>query len=210
MMSSHGPNPLSESDLWFFGEVGKNWKWMIALGGVSLLLGVVGLFATITMTLASVILFGVLLLVGGVLQVLHTFKSRGWRSSALHTVIAVLYVAAGIAIFTDPVGASAFLTMILAGVIFVIGLLRFVMALQMRGQGGWAWPLLGGVVAMLLGVLIFAQWPSSALWVIGLFVSIELLIHGTSLLTVAWAARGAQTRAGQTRRSPSETRPTGG
>lgn len=192
MTSLHGPSPLPESNFWFFGEVGRNWKWMAGLGALAVVLGLIGLMVTVTLTIASVLFFGALLLVGGIFQALHTAKCHGWRSKALHATIALLYVAAGAVVLIDPVFSSAFLTLLLAAAVFLVGAVRFAMGLQMRGRPGWGWPVFGGLLAMLLGVLIFAQWPSSALWVIGVFISVELLVHGWSMIAVSLAARDAR------------------
>ncbi|HKK70336.1 MAG TPA: HdeD family acid-resistance protein [Candidatus Krumholzibacteria bacterium] len=191
MTSLHGPSPLPESSFRFYGELARHWKWMAGLGALAIVLGLIGLMVTVTLTLASVLFFGALLILGGIFQALHTAKCDGWRSKALHATIALLYVAAGAVVLIDPVFSSAFLTLLLAAAVFLVGALRFAMGLQMRGRPGWGWPVFGGILAMLLGILIFAQWPSSALWVIGVFISVELLVHGWSMIAVSLAAREA-------------------
>jgi uncharacterized membrane protein HdeD (DUF308 family) len=192
MTTAHGPNPLPESNFWFYGAVAKNWRWMASLGGLALLLGVIGLLATLTLSLATGVLFALLLLAGGVVQALHTAKCEGWRSRSLHVLVAVLYVGAGTAMLTEPRVDTRTVVSILGGAVFLVGVLRVAMAWQMRGEPGWPWPLAGGMLAMLLGLMIFAQWPSSGVWVIGLFVSVELLAHGWSMLVVSMAARDAR------------------
>ena len=83
------------------------------------------------------------------------------------------------------------LTLVLAGILIAVGVLRSVMAFQMRPASGWFWPLLSGLVSIALGGMIVAQWPDSGLWVIGLFVAIELIFNGWSYLFIALAARKA-------------------
>ena len=61
MTTAHGPDPLPESDFWFYGAVAKNWRWMTSLGGLALLLGVIGLLAALTLSLATGVLFALLL-----------------------------------------------------------------------------------------------------------------------------------------------------
>jgi uncharacterized membrane protein HdeD (DUF308 family) len=79
----------------------------------------------------------------------------------------------------------------LAGALIIVGLARSIMAFQMRGAGNWFWPLLGGVVSIILGAIIMANWPVSGLWIIGLFVSVELIVNGWSYIFVALAAKRA-------------------
>lgn len=172
-----------------FGEVGKNWGWLLALGVLFIILGTIGLGMTFTLTVASVLLFGVLILIGGVAQLVQAFQDKGWKSVVWHVLIALLYIAAGILVMRNPVGASLLLTVMLAGALVAVGVLRIIMAFQLRGDSGWVWLLIGGIVTLLLGFMIFAKWPVSGLWVIGLFVAVEMIVNGWSYIAIALAAR---------------------
>jgi uncharacterized membrane protein HdeD (DUF308 family) len=114
-------------------------------------------------------------------------------------VIAIAYILVGIEIVASPMVASAILTLLLAFGIIVVGVVRIVMATQLRGLGSWIWPLLSGIVSVLLGLVIAARWPISGLWVIGLFVAIEMIIHGWSYIFIALGAKHARDA------SPAET-----
>lgn len=175
----------------YFGALHKNWGWLLALGILFIVLGIIGLGMIFALTLASVLFFGALLLVGGGIQLVQAFQCKGWKSILWHVLIALLYVVAGIIIITDPVAASAILTLMLAGALIGIGIVRIIMALQLRGRRNWGWLLAGGILAVLLGVMIAAHWPVSGLWVIGLFVAIEMLVHGWTYIFIALAARDA-------------------
>lgn len=173
------------------GEVTRNWGWMLALGILMVILGTIGLGMTFALTIVSVLYFGVLLLIGGGVQIFDAFKCKGWKSILWHVLIGLMYVAAGIVIFSDPVLASATLTLVIAGALLGIGIVRIIIAFQMRGVPGWIWTLIGGIAAIALGAMIFAKWPVSGLWVIGLFFAIELIFNGWSHITIALAARAA-------------------
>jgi uncharacterized membrane protein HdeD (DUF308 family) len=174
-----------------FGELKKKWGWLLALGILLIALGTLGLWMSFAMTLATVMLFGALLMVGGVFQLLNAFQLKGWKSVLWHVLIALLYIAAGLVIFTDPVFASLSLTMALAWILIAVGILRILMAFQLRPASGWGWPLVSGVISILLGAMILAQWPTSGFWVIGLFVAIEMIVNGWSSVFIALAARKA-------------------
>lgn len=177
-----------------FGELRKSWGWMLALGVLFLILGVIGLYMTAALTLASVLFFGALLLAGGAFQLIDAFQYGGWKSIVWYALIAILYLIAGIVMVLNPVGASVVLTAVLASMLIAIGGLRMVMAFQLRGTQAWGWLLLGGTAGMVLGVVIVAQWPVSGLWVIGLFVAVEMILHGASLVFIGLAARKAGRR----------------
>lgn len=179
-----------------FGDLRNNWGWLLALGIVFIILGTIGLGMTFALTVASLLVFGVLLLVGGGVQIVQAIKDKGWKSVVWHLLMALLYLLAGIAVLGDPVLASLVLTLMLAGAIAAIGIIRVVVAIQHRDTKGWVWSLLSGIVSIVLGILIYSQWPFSALWLIGLFVAIDLIVHGWSYIFLALAAREAGKSAG--------------
>jgi len=164
---------------------------LLVLGILSAILGVVGLGMTFFLTLASVLYVGVLVMIVGVVQVVHAAKCSGWKSVVLHVLIGLLYVVAGFVIVARPLLASLVLTWTLACILIAVGVLRLVMAIQHRALQGATWTLLAGAATVLLGLMILARWPTDALWVIGLFLAIELIANGVSAIFVALAARAA-------------------
>jgi len=172
-----------------FGQVQANWGWFLGLGILFIILGIIGLGMTFAVTMVSILMYGILLLVGAAAQFVDAAKCHGWKGMVFHVLIAVLYLVAGVAVIVNPIGATAILTLLLAGVLIIVGVVRGIMALQLRGSGKWTWPLLGGIVSVILGLTIMANWPISGLWVIGLFVSIELIVNGWSYIFVSLAAK---------------------
>lgn len=173
------------------GDLKVNWGWLMGLGILFLILGIVGLGQVFFLTVASVMFFGFLLLIGGVAQLVEAFKCKGWKGMIWHILIALLYIFAGITAINRPLVASTLITLMIAGAIIAIGLMRIIVAFQHRGTSGWIWPLLGGVISLLLGLMIIARWPVSGLWVIGLFLAIELITNGWSYIMIALAAKNA-------------------
>src|SRR5688572_5134838 len=171
------------------GSLPKRWRWLLALGILMIILGVLGLYMSVALTIVSVLLFGALLLVGGIAQLIQAFRASGWKSVALHIGIALIYVVGGALVLYDPVAASLALTILIGVMLLTAGMLRAVMAFQLRPIGGWGWVLFGGIVSVVLGVLILAQWPLSGLFAIGLFIAIELLVDGWSCVILALAAK---------------------
>lgn len=89
----------------------------------------------------------------------------------------------------DPVAASISLTLFIAIILIFVGLFRIIMAFQMKGVKGWYWPLISGILAIILGIMILTSWPVSGLWVIGMFVAIEMVFNGWTMITMALAGR---------------------
>ena len=171
------------------GDLVHNWGWLLAQGILLVVLGTVGLGLTFFLTLATVFIFGVFLVIGGGVQIFQTFKCKGWGSVLWHGLIAVLYLLAGLSIMGDPLAASALFTLLLAGALVGIGIVRLIMAFQVRGLKNWGWPLMGGIAAIVLGFMILARWPVSGVWLIGLFVAIEMIFSGWSYIFIALGAR---------------------
>lgn len=167
----------------------RNWGCLLGLGILFIILGGIGLGLVVSLTLISVMFFGILLIIGGILQVIDSGRSREWRGLFGHIIIALLYLFAGGMILHDPILASSIITAILAATLILIGVIRFIMALMLKDSGGWGWLLIAGLMAIILGVLILAQWPWSGLWVIGLFIAIEMIVNGWTYVLLAFAIR---------------------
>lgn len=172
-----------------FGALQKNWGWMLSLGIFMVVLGTIGLGMTALFSEVVVMYFGFLLLFGSGVQLLQAFRAQAWKGRLSHILIALVYLAGGVVAVTEPAVAGMTLALLMAWVFIAIGALRLAMAWQMRGTAGWLWILLGGVLSVALGVMIINEWPQSGLWVIGLFVAIEMLFAGWSQIMIAIAAK---------------------
>jgi uncharacterized membrane protein HdeD (DUF308 family) len=164
------------------------WWLFLILGVVMVFVGLMAISSTFVATMASVVVFGVLLLIAGVAEVIHAVMVRNWKGFALHLFSAALYLILGLFMLEDPVRAAAVLTLLIAASFFVGGVLRIVYALVERFHA-WPWVVLQGVVDLLLGGLIWSGWPETSLWVIGLFIGIDLLLHGWSWVILALTVR---------------------
>lgn len=170
-------------------DLNRNWGWILGLGILFVILGCIGLGMVVGLTLVSMIFFAALLIVAGITHIVDVFKHREWKGIIWQSLIAVLYIVAGCVVFYDPFLASTLITAALAGVLIVIGLTRILMAFALKDSKGWIWLLLAGITAIILGVLILMQWPISGLWVIGLFIAIEMIVTGWTYIFIAFALR---------------------
>lgn len=160
-------------------EMRTEWKWFFGLGVTLIVLGVVALGHCYLATVASVVVVGLLMLVGGVAQIVNAFWAGKWSGFMLHMLIGILYVVAGAFLIDDHNEAMklTLLSLLMAAMFIVGGVFKIVVAMSTRFSN-WGWALLSGIVSLLLGILIYKNLPELAPYVIGLYVGIELLFNG--------------------------------
>ncbi|MFE5858431.1 HdeD family acid-resistance protein [Streptomyces sp. NPDC056500] len=166
----------------------RNFSLLAALGVILVLAGLVGLIYTWAATLTSMLLFGWLLLIGGVIGLLHAIESRGSDYFWLAVVVAALNIAAGAVVIRHPEGSAEALTLFAALLFLTGGLFRLVGSLVVRGPQ-FGWTLLQGAFGLLLGILVLGNWPESSRYVLGLFFSLALLFDGLGLLAIGVGGR---------------------
>ena len=164
------------------------WGFLLAMGIALMILGVAAIGSSFIATFATVLVFGILLLLGAIFQIVTALWGRSWRGFVLHLLAGVLYLIAGLFMIENPVEAALSLTFLIAVCLLVGGVLRIGLSVVERFPG-WGWVLLNGAISVLLGLGIWRQWPLSGLWVIGLFVGIEMLFSGLSWVMLGLSVR---------------------
>jgi uncharacterized membrane protein HdeD (DUF308 family) len=171
-----------------FGEMGRHWKWLLTIGILLVLLGMFAIADAFAVTVGSMLFFGWVLLIAGVIQAVQAFRHRRTGHLWLHVLNAVLWIVVGVLLLLNPLAGALVLTLLMAAYFMVTGIFRIIAA-SMAPIRGWPWILLSGVVNVILAILIWEQWPASALWIIGLFIGIDLLVTGWSQIMLAFAVR---------------------
>jgi uncharacterized membrane protein HdeD (DUF308 family) len=165
-----------------------NWGWILALGIILIVVGTIAVAMPFVASLATAVAFGALLLVGGIAQLVGAFWTRDWSGFFLSLLMGVLYLVLGVLFLRDPGDALLAMTLLLACVLMVGGLFRIIGSLMYQFPH-WGWILAGGIINLILGILIWQQWPVSGLWVIGLFVGIDLIFTGWTWVMLALAVK---------------------
>ncbi|KTC92550.1 DUF308 domain-containing protein [Fluoribacter dumoffii] len=169
----------------------KNWGWLLGLGILLVFLGCIGLSMVIGLTLVSMYFFAALLIISAISHFIDIFKHRDWKGIFWQTIIAILYlIGAGVVLY-DPFLASTIITALLAWVLIIIGITRIILAFSLKNAKGWGWLLFAGITAIILGVLILMQWPISGLWVIGMFIAIDMIVNGWTYIFIALSVRAS-------------------
>lgn len=163
------------------------WGWVLALGIVYVIAGVVALGSVVMATVASVLIVGVMMIVAGVAEIINAFQCRGWGKFLIWVLLGALYIVAGFVTFENPLFAAAILTLLLGASLIASGIIRIFLAFSMKREQPWIWLLLSSLITLLLGLLILAHWPVSSVYILGIFLGIDLVMAGASWIGIGLA-----------------------
>ena len=141
---------------------------------------------------ASVMMFvGIMLVIGGIAQCFLAFRAGAFGEGMMMFVVGALTAAAGFYLFNQPLAGLAALAFFLAIYFIVTGIFELVSAFQIRPADGWGMMLFNGIVTLLLGIMIWSQFPLSGAWAVGILFGVKLIMSGWSLIFIGRSVRGA-------------------
>ena len=165
-------------------QLHENRKWYLGLGILLTIFGVILLASLPFATLSVVFIFGVLMMIGGLLHFVAAFKIFEGGFRWLWALFGLLYIVAGYYAFSTPVKTAIILTNILAIILIIAGVIRVFNAVLFRAFQGWGWTLFSGLLTLVTGVIILMS-PDPPFWVLGLFLAVDILFQGINYLTLA-------------------------
>lgn len=161
-------------------SVGKN---MTAFGVVSIILGILAMLSPLLTGLSIAMLLGFLVVVGGLMRMVWAFQSPTAGQGVLKFALGGLTLACGIALLAHPLLASGVLTILLAGYFIADGASEIAAGYSVGIRTGGAWLLIGGLISILLGFMIWSQFPLSGAWAMGTLLGIKLFCTGLIMIT---------------------------
>lgn len=165
--------------------------WFLFGGVLSLLVGVFAIGAPGLFSFVLTQLIGALCLVSGVISLFQALFGKHRPHRFFSSLSAIIRIAAGAALFFFTEAGMAALTLILSIVFVTEGIVCIVTSFQMRANPAWGWLLLNGIVALILGGMIYARWPLDAAWIIGLLYGIQSIFSGSAMLMMGLSAKPA-------------------
>jgi uncharacterized membrane protein HdeD (DUF308 family) len=166
------------------------WGWILALGIVFVIAGMIALYADVMATASAVLVIGIMMVMAGIAEIIAAFSVKSWGRAALWMLLGVLYVVAGIICFTNPFAAAFILTLFLGLALVIGGVVRMFLAWQVRHAGKpWGWLAFSGLVTLVLGVIIVALWPWSSFFTLGIFLGVDLIFTGSGWISIALALK---------------------
>jgi uncharacterized membrane protein HdeD (DUF308 family) len=165
------------------------WGWIVALGVVYLIAGFIALGSVAMATVASVIVVGAMMIVAGVAEIIGAFQLKSWGKFLIWALLGALYVVAGFLTFENPLLAAVLLTLFLGAALIASGVVRLFLAFSMKRESPWVWVALSGAITLLLGLLIMARWPVNSVYILGLFLGIDLVMAGVGWISLGFSLR---------------------
>src|SRR6266508_3265289 len=170
--NSPAPNSLGEG----LKALHAKWGWIVALGIIFMIAGVIALGSVVMATVSAIYVIGIMMIMAGVTEIATAFSVKEWGRFALWMLLGLLYVAAGVICFFRPFEAAAIVTLML-GIALMIGVVvRGFLAWSVREAGKpWGWVAVSALITLLLGLIIIAKWPYSSAYTLGIFLGIDLI-----------------------------------
>jgi uncharacterized membrane protein HdeD (DUF308 family) len=172
-----------------FGIVRSTSTWSIAWGVLLILLGMLAVGSPLLAAVAVNALIAWLLVLAGVVHLTVAFHTREAGSLIWRVLVGLAYLSFGVYLIMHPELGVASLTLVLASLFLVEGILNIALFFQVRSIQGSAWLLIDGIITLLLGLMIYMQWPSSSAWAIGTLVGVSMIISGVTRVMLSLAVR---------------------
>jgi uncharacterized membrane protein HdeD (DUF308 family) len=176
-------------------DLGHRWGWLLVLGIVQIIAGSIAIAIPVVASLAAVAIFGAVLIVSAIFQMIHAFRVRAWPRSAWYGLGGVFYLIAGLLVVIFPIPGMLTLAVMIAIMLIADGVLRVAFATSIRPVAGWGWLIAGGLGSIVVGVFLLLGWPATALWVTGLLLGVNLIFTGAMHAALALTSRTSHTSA---------------
>ncbi len=167
------------------------WGWIVALGAVYLIAGLIALGSVVYATVATVYVVGIMMIIAGVAEVFSAFQVQSWGRFIFWILLGALYIVAGFLAFDNPLLTAVWLTLFLGAALFASGIVRIFLGFNMKAGSPWIWIVVSGLITLLLGVIILAHWPVSSLWTLGIFLGVDLVFAGAGWIGLGLGFRNA-------------------
>lgn len=169
-------------------EVKRNWGWFLTLGVILIILGCVALGMPYVITGLTVIMFGWLFVIEGVVEIVSSFSARGFSGFLLHLLEGILYCIIGGMLVMNPGAGALAITLLLAILFLISGIFQIAAAATLQFPN-WGWVAFSGFITAVLGGMIWSRWPDDSVGIIGMFVAIALIFRGWGWVMFALAAK---------------------
>jgi uncharacterized membrane protein HdeD (DUF308 family) len=163
--------------------------WSIIWGVLLIVFGMLAVGSPFVAAVAVSVVIAWLIILAGVVHLVLAFHVHRTGSLIWKLLVGLAYLSFGVYLLMHPVLGVASLTLVLASMFLIEGILDIILFFQMRSMRGSGWLLGDGIVTLLLGLLIYVRWPSSSIWAIGTLVGVSMIISGVTRVMFSLAVR---------------------
>ena len=169
-------------------HLSKSWWWFLLLGILLIVCGIVAIAYPFISSVSIVIVLGAMLLIAGTAMVISSFWTGSWSAFLVQLLIGILYVVVGLLITEAPLESTGAFTLLAAAMFIMAGIFRITAAIAIKFPQ-WGWTVLNGAVSLILGVMIYKQFPVSALWLIGTLFGVDMILNGWNWIMLSLEVR---------------------
>lgn len=173
------------------GDIKKGANGSLLIGVLLIVLGIVAIAQPAVSTIFAETWFALILVSAGAAKLGYAFQTRNEGGFVWKLLLSILYIATGVMLFVNPLRGALTLTLLLGSFLLTEGVFELILAFRLRPQQNWTWVLSDGIITLLLGGIIWFQWPFNAPWIIGTLVGVSVLSTGISRVMLSLNARSA-------------------
>ena len=170
-------------------EVKKETNGSLWTGILLIVLGIAAIALPQISTIVAETWISLILVSAGAAKIAYAFQTRNQGGFVWKLLLSALYVATGVMLFFNPLTGVLTLTLLLGSFLLAEGTFELILAFRLRPQQNWTWVLTDGIITLLLGAMIFFQWPFNAPWLIGTLVGVSVLFTGVSRVMLSFNGR---------------------
>lgn len=183
-MTNQSMMTISVSD-----NIKGNWGWMLALGILFVVGGVLAMLAPFIASVAVASIVAVVFVILGIAQIVQAWRVRSWSGFLWQLVVGIIILIGGLAMYVNPIVAAAGLTLLVGAMFLAKGIFQLALGFRLRPMDGWGWIAISGAIAVVVSLMILFRFPDSTLYTLGILAGVSLLFTGWSYVMIALAAR---------------------
>ncbi|MBW4564760.1 MAG: HdeD family acid-resistance protein [Mojavia pulchra JT2-VF2] len=171
------------------GDINKSGNRSLLMGALLIVLGIIAIAMPALSTIFAETWVAVILASAGFAKLIYGFQNRDSKGFVWQILLGILYIATGVMLFTNPLKGVLTLTLLLGSFLLTEGVFELILAFRVRPQQNWTWVLGDGIITLILGAMIWFQWPFNAPWLIGTLLGVSILFTGISRVMLSLSGR---------------------
>ncbi len=178
-------------------DIKKGINGSLLMGVLLIVLGIVAIALPNFSTIVAETWIALILISAGAAKLVYAFQTRDNGGFIWQLLLGILYIATGLMLFVYPLTGVLTLTLLLGTFLLTEGVFNLILAFRLRPQQNWSWVLVDGIITLILGAMIWFQWPFNAPWLIGTLVGVSVLFTGISRVMLSLNARSGLNQSDQ-------------